>query len=395
MNLIFVTDAHYIKTNDGNIYSMESSYSFILFQRYLKYFDEIKVIARVRIGDFSEINPQNLVPNNCVSFVELPYYLGFNEYLRKRNQLKRSIEINLMKIWDENSCVICRVPGRASTIVVSILRKKNIPYALEVISDPYDALKSESVKHQFISVIRVLSYISLRKLTHFAPAVLYVTKDKLQKRYPCSNYSVGASDVIMLQEAYVDKAKKMSSNPAKLICVGTLDQMYKSPDVVISALCLLKEKGLDFVFTWVGDGIYRETMVDLCNSVGLINCVSFVGNLSSGHAVRTYLDKSDIFLIPSRTEGLPRALVEAMARALPCIGTKVGGIPELIDREFLISVNNAYELADRIEFLIKHKDIAEQQSSINLKRSLDYSEEKLGKIRLDFYNHLKSLNQNR
>ena len=50
--------------------------------------------------------------------------------------------------------------------------------------------------------------------------------------------------------------------------------------------------------------------------------------------MRRLLDEADLFCTPSRTEGLPRALIEAMARGLPAMGTDVGGIRELLDRPF-------------------------------------------------------------
>ena len=63
-----------------------------------------------------------------------------------------------------------------------------------------------------------------------------------------------------------------------------------------------------------------------------------------GHGVTEQLDAADVFVLPSRQEGLPRAMIEAMARSLPCVGSDVGGISELIP-DWVVPPNDPQALA--------------------------------------------------
>ena len=75
--------------------------------------------------------------------------------------------------------------------------------------------------------------------------------------------------------------------------------------------------------------------------------------------VFSWLDSLDVFIQPSRTEGLPRALIEAMSRGLPCIGSNVGGIPELLDERYIFDVK--HNSVKTIANLIKELSITENQ----------------------------------
>lgn len=392
MKLVFITEARYVRVADGNVYSLESSFSYPLYQRYMNYFDEIIIVARVKSGMLSEVNAANCVTKGNVTVIDLPYYVGFNGYLKNRRSLKHKIQTYLSQAIKSDMAVVCRVPGRVGTAAISYLKTASIPYGIEVVGDPYDVLSKGATHHPLRPMLRMLSYYSLKRLCKKAPAALYVTRYKLQRRYPCPSFNIGVSDVIMPVEAFVEKCREgIKKSPVELICVGTLEQAYKAPDVVIEALKIMSERGIDYHFTWVGDGVLRQKMIDLCISYGIDKQCDFVGKLSSGGAVREKLDQADIFMMPSRMEGLPRALVEAMARALPCVATNVCGIPELLDPDMLIPVNDPEALVQKVKVLIDKPEVARRQSERNLKEAMNYCEEVLGPQRKRFYDYVKEL----
>lgn len=78
--------------------------------------------------------------------------------------------------------------------------------------------------------------------------------------------------------------------------------------------------------------------------------------------INDILNISDIYLQPSRTEGLSLSIMEALNYSLPVIGTRVGGIPEIVhegENGYLFEKENVEELADRIEILVNNREVRE------------------------------------
>jgi phosphatidylinositol alpha-1,6-mannosyltransferase len=134
----------------------------------------------------------------------------------------------------------------------------------------------------------------------------------------------------------------------RLIAVGTHDQLYKGHDDLIRALALLVARGPDLHLDLMGDGRHHDTLRQLARALRVEDRVTFHGRVNAREDLRQLLDEADLFCMPSRTEGLPRALIEAMARGVPAIGTAVGGILELIEPRFCTRPSDPEALAELI-----------------------------------------------
>lgn len=82
-------------------------------------------------------------------------------------------------------------------------------------------------------------------------------------------------------------------------------------------------------FIWAGEGPLRETLEQKISSIGATEKITFLGHVED---VRSVLACSDILVVPSQEEGMPRCLLEAMSMSLPCVATNVGGTPEVIEQ---------------------------------------------------------------
>ena len=387
MNLYFFTESRFDSVN-GEIWTSQG-FSMALWQRYLGKFNHVYVAARLQ--NVSEHSSDNLfkLEDKRVSVIGLPYYIGLVPYLKAKGSIKKIIN----SFIHPGDAYICRVPGNIGTIAAECLKKKGIPYGLEVVGDPWESLSPQAFESPFARILQVVAKRQLQKITHNASAALYVTNHILQGKYPVKEgvFTTGASNVILRDDCYsaephkvVDREKNVQ---VRMLAVGTLAQLYKAPDVILKALAIVKSKGYNPFLTWFGDGRYRQPMIKMAEELGLKDNVNFVGAVKQD-VIRKEFEQTDLFVHASRAEGLPRAVIEAMAYGLPCIGSSVAGIPELLSPEAIVNPNDVDRLAEKMLRFVENKQFAQSEANKNWDESKKYHNDILTERRLSFYDEL-------
>jgi glycosyltransferase involved in cell wall biosynthesis len=151
--------------------------------------------------------------------------------------------------------------------------------------------------------------------------------------------------------------------PGRVVCFGELG-VRKGTAVLIRALALLRERGVDATLVLAGDGDpepYREE----ARSLGVDDRVTIHSWLPPAR-VGELLDSASAFALPSQNEGLPVALLEALAHRLPCVVTPVGGIPDLIEEGrngLLVPPDDPPALAESLARVLTDADTAGRLAS--------------------------------
>lgn len=383
MDLYFITEARFFKKGDA--YYTEGSFTSSLWKRYLTVYDEIFVVARVKeLEDTVKVDPNLRSDMKHVNFLPIPYYIGAFGFVLN----KRKIASVMKREFTKGSSYILRVPGLVGVVASDVLKKKGLKYGVEVVGDPYEVFTPNG--NILMHLIRNYNVKLLKAIVKNADTSIYVTEKKLQSRYPSkkNSFSTHASNVILNGEIIEKLPRVIDIDTPRIVTIGMLSQMYKAPDVVIDSLRILKNKGIKCFVTWVGDGKYKNEMIQYAKEKGVSDMIEFVGLVPAGEAVRKILYTNNLFILVSRTEGLPRALIEAMASGIYCIATRVGGIPELIDDKWLIDSDNSIQLANSIEMCINNPELVKKQIEENLDKVHQYSETILIRRREDFYKEL-------
>ena len=390
MRVLVALENRFLKTRSGNIYSTTvCDYNF--WKRYLQVFDEVIVFARVAEIPETELDkPAANGPN--VSFISLPTFIGPWQYLRYRHELK----ILAKKALPKADAYILRIPGIAASLLWHCLEKERLPYGVEVVGHAWCALGKQTVKSLSRPFARYIFAREQKKQCQGAIAAAYVSEQYLQRDYPAECWTTHYSSLDLPDDSIIDGqkfAERLAAlrnavdgkRPFRICHIGSMSALYKAQDILIEAVAICCKKGFDTELTLLGDGKYQQMFIEKAKQLGILNCVNFAGRVPSGRPVIEQLDLADIFILPSLTEGLPRSLIEAMARGLPCIGTRVGGIRELLSDEDLVAPGDAKELARKIAAVIQDQKVLEKMARRNLRKAKEYCSSKLNKRRVEFY----------
>ena len=141
----------------------------------------------------------------------------------------------------------------------------------------------------------------------------------------------------------------------------------KGQSYLLHAFKQIAQQHPDTYLAFVGDGPLHGELEELANVLEISDRVRFLGRRGD---IGACLEFGDAFVFPSLFEGLPLAPIEAMLKGLPCIGTRIGPMQEIVtNREngLLVAHGSVSELADAMTEIYRDSDLREQLAT-NAKR---------------------------
>lgn len=177
---------------------------------------------------------------------------------------------------------------------------------------------------------------------------------RLQKM-GCPREKIAVSRMGVDMTRFSPRPVKAPATPLEIISVARLTEK-KGLHVAIEACRQLEEQGMAFRYRILGIGPWERRLRTLIEQYQLEDVVEMPG-FKPSHEVKAMLDDADVFLLPSVTgadgdmEGIPVALMEAMAVGIPVVSTLHSGIPELVEADksgWLVPENDARALAQRL-----------------------------------------------
>lgn len=320
-SLLFAHDHRFFVAN-GRKYSYTGGLNDEVLGRYARLADKVVVLARVDQSGGQGTRQVELKSTNI-------------QLIDARGE---SVA-DLRKLVCESDLIIARLPSVVGMKIARLAKVQGKPYLVEVVGSAWDALWWHSHRGRLAAPY---FEFATKRVVWEAPFVLYVTREFLQSRYPTCGEAVGVSDVEcarVSERSLLARIERLRSGNRSGMVFGTcaaVDVKYKGQDQIIRTLGVLKRRGMtDYEYQLVGSGDTTR-LHSIAATFGVSDQVKFLGTLPHDE-VLAWLDRIDLYIQPSRQEGLPRALVEAMSRGLPCLGSTVGGIPELLDPAWMFS----------------------------------------------------------
>ena len=146
-------------------------------------------------------------------------------------------------------------------------------------------------------------------------------------------------------ELFGPPAPRPPHDPPRLLNVS-LFYPAKGVDLLVEAAALVQASGRRFQLDLVGDGEPRAELEAAAARLGVAGSLTFHG-VRSRPEIAALMREADLYVLPSRFDSNPVALLEALVSGLPAVGTRVGGVPELIEADLLAEPTPA-SIAERI-----------------------------------------------
>jgi glycosyltransferase involved in cell wall biosynthesis len=131
------------------------------------------------------------------------------------------------------------------------------------------------------------------------------------------------------QEEFFQRAASGFHKPLRILTVSRLEP-GKGLDILAKSLRILIESGFNVEWWCVGRGESEQALKVLTESLGMSECVRFIGYVSHGAELFELYRRADIFVLPSFHEGIPNVILEAMAHSMPIVATDVGSVCQVI-----------------------------------------------------------------
>jgi glycosyltransferase involved in cell wall biosynthesis len=399
VKVLLTLENHLIGSSDGHFYVQEPE-DYSAWCELLEIFDEVVVLARVAKKN-GDVGAAKRVDGPSVSVHGLPDYTGPWQYLKQLPFLRSEVGLAVV----ECDAYILRIPGLVSRLACQEIMNRARAYGVEVVCDPWDVMAPGTMSGSLRPVYRRVLTSNMKRMCKSSASALYWSAKTLQRRYPPgASTRTFVSPRIVLPKGFASPdlmaerlrraqerrwSKEGASQQLLIGYVGSFGQLYKGPDTLLDALSLCRRKNLNFKALFAGDGRYRKAMESLAQDLSIGDRAVFLGQLEAGRAICDFLDTLDLFVMAPRAEGFGRAFLEAMARACPCIGSKVGSIPELIAEDDLVPSGDPEVLARKILEVANNSERMEAMAIRNLAKATQFQPERLRKVRCSFYASLR------
>ena len=300
----------------------------------------------------------------------------------------------IMECAKEADAIVAHVPSWNSEHSIKIAKELNKPFMVVVVGCIWDSMWNFDWRGK---IIALNEFLKMRRQVASAKYALYVTEFFLQKRYPCKGLTEHASNVCIekVDESVLAKrleriASYTDGQEINIATAAGVDVRYKGQQYVIRALEILnKQMGFKYHYYIIGNGD-QTYLRNVAKSCDVEKYVHFTGPLKHGMVTETF-DKMDLYIQPSNQEGLPRALIEAMSRALPAVGTKVAGIPELLPDDYLVCKGSVKDIANVLSTKMS-QDSMKMQAQNNFIKASNYTIDIINTRRQKFFDAFRIQN---
>lgn len=321
-----------------------------MLNRYFVVVDKLFLMMRTIHLDttYEERHLKRLDLGDKIEVIEIPNFLTPANFLSKGKYRKK-----IFDLVKECDMFFLRIPSVVSDMTAEECLRQNKYYLVEVGGCAWDSYWNHGILGK---IVAPSMFYNQKKTVRNASFATYVTEEWLQRRYPTNGASVVASNVYLNYfddsniERRIDKDKSCTDRKYRIGTIASVDVRYKGQEYIIRALAKLKQKGIVLEYDLVGAG-NPKFVLSLAERLGVSKQIHILG-VKLHDDIWSWLDTVDIYAQPSKQEGLPRAVIEAMNRGCLAIGSNVAGIPELLEDDMIFKSGSVEHICSILQTII-------------------------------------------
>jgi len=295
------------------------------------YFSSVAIEVNVSGSDLAMEDLSEDFP--ALDFAVTVHYKSFLDYFRRPENFSPRKMRRLWRAIKAADVVLFRLPGPVAVPAYAMTRLLRKDYVVFVASDLHqiaDNLLSAPLLRNRIRgrMIRTLARFFSDRVARNAYKRFYLSK-KIRENYGDSDEPKATLfTTSIISQVYPPKLVRFDTRTVQLIFLGRLVP-EKGLKTLADILRGLSDAGWNAHLSMIGEGRGQDSFEDALGS--LRSKVTFHGWISDRAQIESLLCIADFCLLPSHNEGTPKVIFEAMATGTIFVGTRVGGIPDIIE----------------------------------------------------------------
>lgn len=363
-----ITDGLMLEGKAGKAYYTKNT--FIQFTEELaRHFEKLTLFVPVR----KDAHRQNVKgyfetrPNSQLRFENGGDFANVIQYYARMPRILPVNRRRIRQLTATHDCIICRLPSLNAFYLQNVIFRSNKSCCIYLVGDQ-EGIIEQGDKYKGPSKLLGMALAKYhthltRKLVMRADTSVFLGK-RLYEKYgsQCKKAEFMFTSLVRKSDIIRRDVGNWPPDPLKVVFAGRIEH-EKGLSYLIEAIHLLKNQGANVKLTVCGTGTAEDACRELTQRLKLEEDIIFKGFVKLHPDLDDILMNSDIFVLPSISEGVPKVVLEAMAKGAAVIATDVGGVPEIVkngENGLLIKPADTAAIVDAVGYLCQKKHAAEK-----------------------------------
>lgn len=385
MKLAIISDGLVHRSEDG--YFSRDTFFYFITDHLSRHFERIWLCTPVRKASLPPGDcPNPPVRPESVTIVETIPYETVSNFYKKLPVIAPVNLARIMKPVRDSDALFLRIPAMNSFAAFLLAKIWGKPIISYLVGDEEEIVRKGGKYRGFAKKIATAAALvhrcAYRYMISSSSAALFLNP-RLMKKFPKEDNAYFTFTSLIKKDDIRPRKSLEIESPLCLLYTGRLSHEKGVEYLLYSARLLLDREVLVRLFI-CGDGPERGRLEDLCKDLKLENHVKFLGYVSYDGGLDRIYDECDIFVLPSISEGVPKVLLEAMAKGVPVIATRTGGIPDIIEdmhSGILVPPGSPEAITRAVELLLRDGELRKRMVERGYEFAMHHTaEEQAGRI---------------